>query len=153
MLYSGLLALFLYSFIITECQSFHLMQHTRLHIPSASRYVKQSVVTQISSQSNDADDGGWYDEDTSDAEATPSSKLLDAKTVELRQLQEARKTQTGQALSSVGGNANSSNTEPERDLFIPIFALVSLAGLFGSYGYEMLRLYSRGELYLPWSSN
>mmetsp|Transcript_4599 Transcript_4599/g.5315 ORF Transcript_4599/g.5315 Transcript_4599/m.5315 type:complete len:112 (+) Transcript_4599:44-379(+) len=40
--------------------------------------------------------------------------------------------------------------EPERDLFIPIFALVSLAGLFGSYGYEMLRLYSRGELYLPW---
>lgn len=40
----------------------------------------------------------------------------------------------------------------ERDLFIPIFALVSLAGLFGSYGYEMLRLYSRGELYLPWDN-
>ena len=41
--------------------------------------------------------------------------------------------------------------EPERDLFIPIFALVSLAGLFGAYGYEMMRLASRGELYLPWN--
>jgi hypothetical protein len=40
---------------------------------------------------------------------------------------------------------------PERDLFIPIFSLVSLAGLMGAYGYEMLRLYSRGELYLPWN--
>lgn len=40
----------------------------------------------------------------------------------------------------------------ERDLFIPIFALVSLFGLFGSYAYELLRLYSRGELYLPWDS-
>ena len=37
----------------------------------------------------------------------------------------------------------------ERDLFIPIFAVVSLVGLFGAYGYEMLRLYSQGELYLP----
>lgn len=40
--------------------------------------------------------------------------------------------------------------EPERDLFIPIFAIVSLLGLFGAYGYETLRLASRGELYLPW---
>jgi len=39
----------------------------------------------------------------------------------------------------------------ERDLFIPIFSIVSLAGLFGAYGYEMLRLYLRGELYLPWN--
>lgn len=41
--------------------------------------------------------------------------------------------------------------KPERDLFIPIFAVVSLLGLFGSYGYEMMRLSSRGELYLPWN--
>lgn len=40
--------------------------------------------------------------------------------------------------------------QQERDLFIPIVSLVSLAGLFGTYAYEMLRLYSRGELYLPW---
>jgi hypothetical protein len=35
------------------------------------------------------------------------------------------------------------------DLFIPIFALVSISGLLGAYGYEMIRLYLRGELYLP----
>jgi len=40
---------------------------------------------------------------------------------------------------------------PERDLFIPIFSIVSLLGLFGAYGYEMFRLASRGELYLPWN--
>jgi hypothetical protein len=39
----------------------------------------------------------------------------------------------------------------ERDLFIPIFALVSIAGLMGAYGYEMVRLYLRGELYLPFT--
>jgi hypothetical protein len=40
----------------------------------------------------------------------------------------------------------------DRNLFIPIFALVSLLGLFGSYTYELLRLQARGELYLPWDS-
>ena len=35
------------------------------------------------------------------------------------------------------------------DLFIPIFTLVSISGLLGAYGYEMIRLYIRGELYLP----
>ena len=40
--------------------------------------------------------------------------------------------------------------EKDRDLFIPIFALISLAGLFGTYAYEMIRLYTRGELFLPW---
>ena len=45
----------------------------------------------------------------------------------------------------------SANEEEERDLFIPIFTFVSLTGLFGAYGYEMLRLYLNGELYLPWT--
>ena len=40
--------------------------------------------------------------------------------------------------------------EQERDLFIPIFTLVSLIGFFGAYAYESFRLYSLGELYLPW---
>jgi len=39
--------------------------------------------------------------------------------------------------------------ERERDLFIPLFALVSIAGFVGLYGYEMLRLYFAGELFLP----
>jgi hypothetical protein len=45
-----------------------------------------------------------------------------------------------------------SRNEPQRDLFIPIFAIVAIVGLLGSYGYEMMRLASRGELYLPWST-
>jgi hypothetical protein len=47
-------------------------------------------------------------------------------------------------------SAKLSKKEPEeRDLFIPIFALVSLGGLVGAYAYETFRLYSNGELYLP----
>jgi hypothetical protein len=42
-------------------------------------------------------------------------------------------------------------TTGNTDLFIPIFTAISLAGLFGAYGYEMIRLYNRGELYLPWN--
>ena len=41
----------------------------------------------------------------------------------------------------------------ETDLFIPIFAMVSLAGFAGLYLYETLRLYSEGELYLPGMNN
>jgi hypothetical protein len=55
---------------------------------------------------------------------------------------------------STDGNAKPKVEEfaaQERDLFIPIFALVSIAGLMGAYGYEMVRLYLRGELYLPFS--
>jgi hypothetical protein len=37
----------------------------------------------------------------------------------------------------------------DRDLFIPLFALLSLAGLIGLYSFEMMRLYFAGELYLP----
>mmetsp|Transcript_21343 Transcript_21343/g.31877 ORF Transcript_21343/g.31877 Transcript_21343/m.31877 type:complete len:153 (-) Transcript_21343:1139-1597(-) len=44
------------------------------------------------------------------------------------------------------------NKPPERDLFIPIFTLVSLVGFFGAYAYESFRLYANGELYLPWDN-
>ena len=40
----------------------------------------------------------------------------------------------------------------EKDLFIPIFVLVSTSGFAGLYLYETLRLYSKGELYLPWNN-
>jgi hypothetical protein len=40
----------------------------------------------------------------------------------------------------------------ETDLFIPIFAIISIIGFAGLYLYETLRLYSKGELYLPWNS-
>lgn len=38
----------------------------------------------------------------------------------------------------------------DRDIFIPAFTALSLLALFGTYGYETLRLYSRGEFYSPW---
>ena len=44
------------------------------------------------------------------------------------------------------------NQEEERDLFIPIFTLVSISGFLGAYAYESFRLYSQGELYLPWNN-
>ena len=82
-------------------------------------------------------DGGWG--------APPS---LEDKAKELRQLQNARNVESSNYRSSPPRQT----PEIDRDFFIPIFSIVSLAGLFGSYGYEMLRLYSRGELYLPWDN-
>jgi hypothetical protein len=39
--------------------------------------------------------------------------------------------------------------EQERDLFNPIFSIIAIGGFVGLYGYETMRLYMRGELYLP----
>ena len=49
-------------------------------------------------------------------------------------------------------NGMGEETQSERDTFVPVLAVISLMGLFGSYGFEMLRLYSKGELYLPWNN-
>ena len=48
---------------------------------------------------------------------------------------------------------NKNQSSSNKDLFIPIVTLVSIIGFTGLYGYEMIRLYSRGELYLPWLKN
>lgn len=45
--------------------------------------------------------------------------------------------------------ATNAAADQERDLFIPLVALISIIGFGGLYGYEMLRLYFAGELYLP----
>lgn len=88
---------------------------------------------------NGDDDDGW---------GVPSSNSDQER--ELAALQAERAERSAPVSSASSNEVHQNNEPPERDLFIPIFALVSLAGLFGSYGYEMLRLYSRGELYLPW---
>ena len=80
---------------------------------------------------------GWDDDDE------PSNLTLEEKVEILRQIQDEQPT-SKQRLA--GTKSNSS----ERDFFIPVFATISLLGLFGSYAYEMARLASRGELYLPW---
>ncbi|KAL3931784.1 MAG: hypothetical protein SGBAC_011147 [Bacillariaceae sp.] len=81
------------------------------------------------------DDDGW---------GTSGNDSFDEKTKELRALQNSRQASPPSRTKNA--------PEGERDLFIPIFAIVSLLGLTGSYGYEMMRLASRGELYLPWNN-
>lgn len=93
--------------------------------------------------SNDSDDDGWFDKN----DEQENDKLR-----EIRSLQQQRRSAaTGMSSNSQRSTVRGTE-EQERDLFIPIFAVVAILGLFGSYGYEMVRLASRGELYLPWDS-
>ena len=105
---------------------------------------KVPVVIRLAS----SEDDGWDDDDNGVGSEAAEKRAL------LQSLQDDRKQQslTGLEVSRDSGPTGRQSEEPERDLFIPIFALVSLAGLFGAYGYEMLRLASRGELYLPWNN-
>ncbi|KAL3781265.1 hypothetical protein HJC23_012815 [Cyclotella cryptica] len=96
------------------------------------------------------DDEGWRDERSAEA-SEPELSFRDsgriAKSKELERLRSdlvAKQNRDDREKSlAAGGGEN-------RDLFIPIFTLVAVVGFAGLYGYEMLRLYSRGELYLPW---
>ena len=99
----------------------------------SSRTVTTSLLQATAPDDDDSDDG-WGD----------NSKMK-----ELQALQQERVESATSSSRRETTNSNNASSEQERDLFIPIFAVVSLAGLFGAYGYEMLRLYSRGELYLP----
>mmetsp|Transcript_15943 Transcript_15943/g.20239 ORF Transcript_15943/g.20239 Transcript_15943/m.20239 type:complete len:217 (-) Transcript_15943:279-929(-) len=117
---------------------------------------KGIIVLQAQGQEGD-DDDGWGTADTNtSADTNTNSNVINETLQKERELASLRSE-----ITSKGSTSNSSpssfsqgndGTEVERDLFIPIFAVVSLLGLFGAYGYEMLRLYSRGELYLPWNS-
>eukprot|EP00584_Thalassiosira_punctigera_P023851 CAMPEP_0172553448 /NCGR_PEP_ID=MMETSP1067-20121228/50980_1 /TAXON_ID=265564 ORGANISM="Thalassiosira punctigera, Strain Tpunct2005C2" /NCGR_SAMPLE_ID=MMETSP1067 /ASSEMBLY_ACC=CAM_ASM_000444 /LENGTH=174 /DNA_ID=CAMNT_0013341639 /DNA_START=64 /DNA_END=588 /DNA_ORIENTATION=+ len=101
------------------------------------------------------DDDGLGDkkvETESSSSAESESTLPDriSKSQELAKLQNefAMKQSRQKLLDPV--NPSPANTGGERDLFIPIVTLVAVVGFTGLYGYEMLRLYVRGELYLPW---
>ncbi|KAL3901348.1 MAG: hypothetical protein SGARI_006087 [Bacillariaceae sp.] len=94
------------------------------------------------------DSGDGWDDDDDDEENVDSA--VDQKKALLESLQEDRR-QSSKGVQATSATPGSGIPQQERDMFIPIFALVSLAGLFGAYGYEMLRLASRGELYLPWN--
>ena len=88
---------------------------------------------------DNVDDDGW------DSESETGDKQQQMET--LRDLQAV--TTTNKQASD--DNSSSANPLPgqERDLFIPIFVGVAIAGFTGVYAYETLRLYLRGELYLP----
>jgi len=91
-------------------------------------------------ESDEEDDGGW------------GTKGSDAKRLATAQEKELAALRSEMASKREEPAAQTSTSGTDRDLFIPIFAVVSLAGLFGAYGYEILRLQSRGELYLPWNN-
>jgi hypothetical protein len=95
-----------------------------------------SLIRTQAADKDDEDDGWGNDDDSSSSSSSVTAQ------------------KGNQPTANSGERSRASTTKPsapeERDLFIPIFSLISLAGLFGSYGYEMLRLYFRGELYLPW---
>ena len=81
----------------------------------------------------------------------PSDRM--SKSLELGRLRDDRGRATrrvdASSYGSGGGNMDDGGGGG-KDLFIPIVTLISVMGFTGLYGYEMLRLYSRGELYLPW---
>jgi hypothetical protein len=116
----------------------------------------------------DDDDDGWGDEKVdiiisnnttfftaSSEEPLSSSSDNISKNRELEQLQnEMAMKQSKPYFDTINENKSSSSSRDDnKDLFIPIVTVVSIIGFTGLYGYEMARLYSRGELYLPWLNN
>jgi hypothetical protein len=91
---------------------------------------------------DDIDNDGWGDgDDVVIGEKSDRSRELAMLQEDLASKREVRKSLDSRTAKSGG---------EEKDLFIPIVTLVSVIGFTGLYGYEMLRLYLRGELYLPW---
>ena len=126
-----------------------------------------STILQATANNNNNDDGeddGWGDDDTvakivttnavssssTSASATTDGREKLTKERELASLR-SQISDKGNNNNSSPSSSSSSNSggEPERDLFIPIFAVGSLVVFFGLYGYESFRLWTRGELYLP----
>lgn len=142
-----------FCFLTEAISAFHLIpeirpyQRTGLPFEISKRKNKCIVMTNTNDDNND---DGWGGEEQNDVSSVSVSSSLEvnSKLDELRALQNAPPSNNGGRSSST----RDSNEPPERDLFIPILSVVALIGLFGSYGYEMARLASRGELYLPWNN-
>jgi len=96
------------------------------------------------SDEEDGDDDGWGAAPAGGEDGRSKARELAALRSEMSERRGDRQS------GSISGSSSPVREEQERDLFIPVFSVVALMGLFGAYGYEMLRLYSRGELYLPW---
>ena len=124
------------------CRSRH---HHHNFLLSKQFHIISPIVRKAAESDEVEDDDGWG--------TTPTSVDRVSKSQELARLQDemTMKKQQNNKSSQISFSNNRIEKE-ERDLFIPIFALVSVLGFTGLYGYEMLRLYSRGELYLPWNN-
>lgn len=133
---------------LPHVQSFSNHRISRATINSLPAPLPTSLRNKMITCAMNSDDDGWGDGD-SPSESVESASVTErnAKNKELEMLQNDLSAKRADTLKSASASSNSSE---ERDLFIPIFTLVSVIGFTGLYGYEMLRLYSRGELYLPW---
>lgn len=120
---------------------------TGLHKTLSQQSCNSRILLKAAESEQTDDDDGWGD--SVNAATSVSSDRI-SKSQELANLQNdiAMKQQNKSAMRS---SSTDMNEEKERDLFIPIVTLVSVIGFTSLYGYEMLRLYSRGELYLPWN--
>ena len=116
--------------LVLQCTAFSLI-HPRTPL---SKHRSQECSSLLASS---PDDGWENDESLDDVRIEKNSKL--------ETLEELR-TERSPATSD---SKNDIRAEPERDLFIPIFVGVAITGFVGAYAYESLRLYARGELYLP----
>ncbi len=98
----------------------------------------------------DYNDDGWGDDE--EVAGSKSASLLERKSDRSRELtmlqEDLAKKRVGQR--SLEDSRVVKGVGEEKDFFIPLVTLVSVIGFTGLYGYEMLRLYARGELYLPW---
>jgi len=108
------------------------------------------------SLSEEDEDDGWGDSGTVvsnlSTDDSPSEKI--SKNKELARLQDdIAAKQNRNNIDSVNSRVRDINSgSGEKDVFIPVVTLISVIGFTSLYGYEMLRLYSRGELYLPWEN-
>jgi len=121
---------------------------------TATTIATASRLTRLRSSPGEDEDDGWgRSSSSSEASTTPPKKNsfeTDQKLRELRYLREEASRKASSSYEPSGGaGGGGSSSGGDRDLFIPILSVVSLMGLFGAYGYETLRLASRGELYLP----
>lgn len=91
------------------------------------------------------EDDGWGTTTTfTTSRTTDTNKAI----LESLKSERAQKSSSSSS-SSMKQSSSSSIDKPERDLFIPIVTMISVIGFSGLYGYETLRLYLNGELYLP----
>eukprot|EP00591_Stephanopyxis_turris_P002469 CAMPEP_0195515536 /NCGR_PEP_ID=MMETSP0794_2-20130614/6568_1 /TAXON_ID=515487 /ORGANISM="Stephanopyxis turris, Strain CCMP 815" /LENGTH=120 /DNA_ID=CAMNT_0040643969 /DNA_START=36 /DNA_END=398 /DNA_ORIENTATION=- len=101
--------------------------------------------------SDDDDDDGWGNTSSDISTTTDdSSSGSSSGSSSDRDLSFLKKSESVGGRNKQRTDLTGKNEPPERDLFVPIFAILSLSGLVGAYAFESARLYLRGEIYLPW---
>lgn len=107
---------------------------------------KNNNLVSLAGSFEDGDDG-WGDDDNSQKQSVIRSQNEAEKRNQNKELARLQDDMAAKKNPIYSGGQQS--VEGERDMFIPIFTLVSIIGFGGLYGYETLRLYLKGELYLP----